>query len=278
MKKQMQLLCGIGLFIYLLVACGGQEATTDSSYTVDIDPVNFVTAVDNAYLPLIPGTTRIYQGQMEDGLERIEVTVLHETRVVMGVTTTVVRDRAYLNGELIEDTFDWLAQDKEGNVWYFGEVVDNYEDGVLVDHHGSWEAGVDGALPGILMYANPVSHMDIPYRQEYYAGEAEDMAQILNVGETAVVPFGSFENVLQTKDWTPLEPDVVEYKFYAQGVGVIKWRTKRFLKSQTTDGLFVLLKVNPFYQLDNQITFGDLLKEINPETGEAIELIEMHSE
>lgn len=240
MKKQIQLLFRMGVFIYLLVACGGQEAATNSPYSVDINPANFVTAVNNPYLPLVPGTTRIYEGQMEDGLERIEVTVLHETRLVMGVTTTVVRDRAYLNGELIEDTFDWLAQDKEGNVWYFGEAVDNYEDGVLVDHHGSWEAGVDGALPGILMYANPADQISVPYRQEFYAGEAEDMGEVVSVNETAVVPFGSFENVLQTKDWTPLEPGVAEYKFYVQDVG--------------------------------------LIKETNLETGEAIELIEVISE
>ncbi len=216
------------------------DLSASEGYDVEIDPADFVTMIDNPYMPLVPGTTRIYQGQTEDGLERVEVTVLKETRVVMGVTTTVVRDRAYLDGELIEDTFDWLAQDAAGNVWYFGEAVDNYEDGVLVDHHGSWEAGVDGALPGILMYAQPANHLNVPYRQEYYAGEAEDMAQVLSVNKTAVVPFGDFTHVLQTQDWTPLEPGVLEYKFYAQGIGVIK--------------------------------------EVNPETGEGIELVEIVSE
>ncbi|MEW5987343.1 MAG: hypothetical protein AB1791_11970 [Chloroflexota bacterium] len=196
--------------------------TAVGPYTVDIDPADFVARVDNPYFPLTPGTKWVYEGQVEDGVERIEVEVLADTKVVMGITVTVVRDTVYLNGEMIEDTFDWYAQDKEGNVWYLGEDTQEYENGQVVSTAGAWEAGVDGALPGIVMYADPAAHLGETYRLEYYQGEAEDMAQILSVKESVTVPVGSFENVLQTLDTTPLEPDVQEHKFYAPGVGVVK--------------------------------------------------------
>lgn len=209
-----------------LVGCSnqntGNEDATAMPYTVTIDPANFVTVIDNPYMPLIPGTTRIYEGETEDGTERVEVTTLSETKQVMGVTVTIVRDTVYLDGVLLEDTHDWFAQDKEGNVWYFGEEVDNYEDGILADHHGAWQAGVDGALPGIVMVAHPADHRGEPYRQEYFVGEAEDMGEVMSVTETVTVPFGTFTAVVQTKDWTPLESGVLEHKFYAPGVGVIK--------------------------------------------------------
>jgi hypothetical protein len=195
---------------------------SETQYDVKIDPEDFVSVIDNPYMPLIPGTTRIYESETEDGLERTEVTVLQETKVVMGVTTTVVRDTVYLDGQLIEDTLDWFAQDEDGTVWYLGEAVDNYEDGVLVDHDGSWEAGVDGALPGIVMHDEPEEHLRERYRQEYYPGIAEDMAKILNVDVTVTVPYGTFDDVLKTKDWTPLEPGVAEHKYYAEGIGLIK--------------------------------------------------------
>jgi hypothetical protein len=140
----------------------------------------------------------------------------------MGITATVLHDTVYLDDELIEDTHDWYAQDQEGNVWYLGEEVSNYENGELVDHAGSWEAGVDGALPGIIMYADPAAHLGETYRQEYYRGEAEDMAELLSVTESVTVPYGVFDNVVKTRDYTPLEPDQLENKFYAQGIGVVK--------------------------------------------------------
>ena len=191
-------------------------------YAPVINPDDFAGSITNAYIPLIPGTTRVYESQTADGLERIEVTVLDETRVVLGVTTTIVRDTVTLDGVLVEDTFDWFAQDEAGNVWYFGEAVDNYEDGVLADHAGSWEAGVNGAQPGIVMFADPAAHAGEPYRQEYFPGEAEDMGRVVGAARPLTVPFGSFEDVVQTEDWTPLEPDVREHKYYARGVGVIK--------------------------------------------------------
>lgn len=233
---QIPLLIALGVVALLLFVLNGageqnllgalgalaQSNTPDGAYHIDIDPDDFVRTIDNKYLPLIPGTTYIYEGQTAEGLERIEVTVLHKTKEVMGVKTAVVRDTVYVDGVIIEDTLDWFAQDKKGNVWYFGEAVDNYEDGVLVDHEGSWEAGVDGALPGIAMWDDPKEHLREQYRIEYYPGFAEDMAKILSVEEKVNVPFGTFDDVLKTMEWTPLEPGALEHKFYAEEIGLIK--------------------------------------------------------
>lgn len=226
MKRLTSYLPGMILILLGLAGCGressmeGNAAALPTPFT--LNPDDFVAVIDNPYLPLIPGTTRIYEGTTEDGTEHIEVTILDETKVVMGVTVTIVRDTVTIDGQLIEDTHDWFAQDKAGNVWYFGEEVDNYENGVLTDHAGAWEAGVDGAQPGIVMFTNPADHIGEAYHQEYYAGEAEDMGEVISSSETVIVPFGTFTDVLQTKDWTPLEPDALEHKFYAPGVGVIK--------------------------------------------------------
>lgn len=156
----------------------------------------------------------------EGGGERIEVMVLTDTRPVMGITATVVRDTVTEGGQLIEDTFDWFAQDVDGNVWYLGEESVEFRNGEPVSTAGSWEAGVDGALPGIIMPANPT--VGQAYRQEYYVGEAEDMAEITATGQHVEVPLGTFDDVLVTREWTPLQPRTDERKYYAPGVGVIK--------------------------------------------------------
>jgi hypothetical protein len=160
---------------------------------------------------------------LEDGtLERNEVEVLAETRSVMGVAATVVHDVVTVDGQIVEGTYDWYAQDIDGNVWYLGEAVDNYENGELVSHAGSWEWGVDGALPGIIMWADPSAHLNEIYYQEYYEGEAEDQGQVLSVAERVTVPFGAFEQVVETYDFSALDPDLRENKFYAPGIGVIQ--------------------------------------------------------
>jgi hypothetical protein len=194
-------------------------AQDGGAYAPQIDPAKFVASIDNVYLPLRVGTRWVYKGQTQKGLERVEVVVLTDTRQVMGVECTVVRDTVTVGGQIVEDTYDWFAQDRDGNVWYFGEEVSNYADGVLVDSAGTWEAGVDGAQPGVIMWADP--QPGEPYRQEFYAGEAEDMARVLRLDGTAEVPYGSFSNVLVTEEWTPLEPGVKERKYYARGVGVL---------------------------------------------------------
>lgn len=193
-------------------------AVTDLPYAPPIDPSDFTTSIDNPFMPLVPGTRFVYEG----AAERIVVDVTHETRVVMGVTTVVVRDQAFRNGALIEDTFDWFAQDDAGNVWYFGEATTAVSNGVAGSTRGSWEAGVDGAQPGIVMLAAPV--VGDTYRQEYLAGEAEDEARIVDLDESVTVPAGSYRGVLLTEDFTPLEPGRAEHKLYARGVGLVEER------------------------------------------------------
>lgn len=198
---------------------------------VDPDSIG-VNIEPNPYWPLVLGATWNYEGDTDEGLEKIEVTVTDDIkeieypedsgqffpcRVVRDIVTLVTDD----GEEVVEDTKDWYAQDSDGNVWYFGEIALNYEDGEIVDVEGSWTAGVDGAKPGIVMWANP-REGDI-YRQEFLLGDAEDMALVLstNAGKVEVYA-GTYENyVLQTEEWTPIEPDVVEYKYYAPGVGMI---------------------------------------------------------
>ena len=150
------------------------------SYAPELDPADFVDVIDNPYLPYIPGTKWVYEGEDDGEVERVEVEVLDETREIEGITATVVRDTVYVDGELAEDTYDWFAQDKDGNVWYLGEDTHEYEDGKAVNAEGAWEYGKDGALPGIVMLADPT--VGDAYRQEYYEGEAEDMGEVLEVG------------------------------------------------------------------------------------------------
>jgi hypothetical protein len=185
-------------------------------------------------MPLKPGTTFKFSGA-----ERVVVTVTAETKTILGVPTTVVRDKVFAHGALIEDTRDWYAQDRAGNVWYFGEQTAEYSDGKVVSRAGSWEAGVDGAQPGILMLADP--KVGDLYRQEYLAGEAEDMAEITATdGGSIKVPFGTFDKILVTEEWTPLEPGVRERKTYVRGIGVVETRE---IKGGV--GVTVLAEVKP---------------------------------
>ena len=187
-------------------------------YNPVINPAEFVAGISSPYLQFTPGATFTYEGDTEDGPETILVEVTNDTRLIMGVTCTVVRDRVWLEGELIEDTFDWYAEHQNGDVWYFGEDSTSWDEGVP-STEGSWEAGVDGALPGILMKGNP--QIGDIYRQEYYEGEAEDMAEVVSLTEFISIDFGDFDDCLRTKEWTPLEPGFLEYKFYAPGVGLL---------------------------------------------------------
>jgi hypothetical protein len=197
------------------------ERQLDVNYNPSINPENFVDNVTNIYFPLNVGTVFTYQSQTEDGLETIVVTVLSDKKTVAGVSCTVVRDIVSIDGQMVEDTHDWYAQDKDGNVWYMGEDVSNYENGVLVDHEGSFEAGTDGAKPGIIMLANPV--LEMPYRQEYYFNKAEDWGKVVEKGVTVSTTYGIFNNCIKTADWNALEPDAsMEFKYYAPNVGVVK--------------------------------------------------------
>jgi hypothetical protein len=187
---------------------------------VELDPADFTTDIDNPYWPMRPGTRWTY-AEIEDGKKlEVVVTVTSDTKkLANGVTARVVRDTVTEDGDLIEDTFDWYAQDVDGNIWYMGENTAEFENGKITTKRGSWEAGKDGALPGIAIPADPRPGMR--YRQEFYAGKAEDNGEVLSIEEMAEVPFGFFDETLLTKDTIALEPKVLEYKLYAPGVGPV---------------------------------------------------------
>jgi hypothetical protein len=215
-----------GLAAAALSGCAGGPPQVDPGGvdgleipTPSPDPRDFVASVDNPWLPLEPGTVWTYRARSDEGAETIVVTVTDRTRVVQGVPTTVVHDVVTDDrGRTVEDTFDWYAQDTAGNVWYFGEATTEY-DGRKRSTEGSWEAGVDGAQAGLVMPATP--RVGDGYAQEHRKGVAEDRAEILAVDERRVVPFGRYDDVVQTEDTTPLEPGLVEHKYYARGVGVV---------------------------------------------------------
>jgi hypothetical protein len=188
-------------------------------YDPEVDPADFGGSIDNPYLPYPPGARWVYEGISDGEHERTEVVVTDDTRRVMGIDTTVVRDTVTVDGEVVEDTDDWFAQDATGNVWYFGEDSREYENGELVGREGSWEAGVDGALPGIVMPAAPT--VGQAYRQEYLVGEAEDLAEVRSVDGRATVAGRYYGGLLVTEEWNPLEPETVEEKSYAPGVGMV---------------------------------------------------------
>jgi hypothetical protein len=184
-----------------------------------IVPDRFSTTIDNPFLPFPPGTRMVYR--TVDGADRGRevVHVTHRTRLADGVRVRVVRDRAYLAGLLVEDTRDFYAQDRRGNVWYFGERTAEIDHGRVVSTEGSWLAGRNGAAPGIVMESRP--RVGDTYAQEDAPGVGEDRATVLSLDGHATVPFGSFTHLLKTKDFSPLEPAVVEHKKYLRGVGSI---------------------------------------------------------
>ena len=188
-------------------------------YDPVIDPANFVTTIDNPYFPLQPGTTFIYGGQMPGGFERDEMAVTHNTRVIDGVTCVEVHDSVFTNNVLTEDTLDWYAQDRGGNVWYFGENTQELTDGLITTISGTFMAGVNNDKPGIIMKAHPA--VNDFYRQEFSLNNAEDFARTLNVNELVTVHGRTFNHCLKSEETSPLEPFVLEDKFYAPGVGTI---------------------------------------------------------
>ncbi len=203
------------------VALGAAGDLPQGSEKVVLDPADFTTKIDNPYWPMKPGSRWVYRETNTKGdVEKVVIVVTNQTRkIANGITARVVIDTVTMDGQPREITKDWYAQDRDGNIWYLGEYVSNYENGKIVDHDGSFEAGVDGAQPGIAMPGNPKPGMK--YRQEYYKGVAEDRGSVITVGEEQVqVPFGFFKRgVVMTRDLVPLEPKVQELKFYAPGVG-----------------------------------------------------------
>jgi hypothetical protein len=189
--------------------------TTKSSPV--FNPANFVSGIDNPYMTLQPGTTFIYKNDGTGELVQTETT--RETKVIDGVTCIVSHDRSTVDGELEEDTLDYFAQDKFGNVWYFGEDTKEFEDGKVVSTEGSWRAGVDGAAPGIIMEAHPRVGDD--YDQEHAPDVAEDHAKVVSLSALVESPYASSDHALETDETTPLEPGALEHKFYIAGVGLV---------------------------------------------------------
>lgn len=196
-----------------------QSGPPQGGEPVTLVPANFTTRIDNPYWPMVPGSRWVYRETENGKRRRVEVTVTRTTKRIAGVRARVVHDVATESGHLVEDTYDWYAQDKAGNIWYLGEDTTGYRDGKAVSTKGSWQAGVDGAQAGIIVLAHP--RVGMTYRQEYYAGQAEDAARVLSTDEQAEAPFGHFTGALLTKDYTPLEPKLVEYKLYARRVGLV---------------------------------------------------------
>ena len=184
----------------------------------------FVERVNNPWFPLAPGTVFVYRGVKDGESARDVVRVTARTRLIDGVRCTVVADRLYLSGHLAERTSDWYAQDDRGNVWYFGEeTAELDESGHVKTTEGSWQSGVDGARAGVVIPAHP--RVGESFLQEFYKGQAEDHARVLSLSATARVPYTSSKHALLTKEWTPLEPGVVDHKLYVRGIGLVEEET-----------------------------------------------------
>ena len=217
--KRFSILCTLGLAMAFCVT----SIATATPHPPDINPASFPgVPVTNPFFPLLPGTTFYYVGE-KDGVSNTNITkVTCDTKIILGVTTTVVHDRAYdENGKLVEDTFDWYAQDTAGNVWYFGEDTKELDPatGAVISTEGSWEGGVNDADPGIIMEAHP--RAGDSYYQEFARGVAEDQARVQSLNASACIQQGCFDHLLLTKETTRLSPGEVENKYYRWGVGFI---------------------------------------------------------
>ena len=214
--------------LLLVAGCGGETEPTAKKKAdkpaADIParefPTEWADSIDNPWLPLSPGASWTFEKKTADGVEDVVLTVTGNTQKVNGVKAVVVTEKVSEDGELIDDTKTWYAQDADGNVWNLGETTETHEDG-KVETEG-WEAGVDGAEAGIAMLAEP--KVGDLYRQMFFEGEAEDQAEVISLDESVEGPAGSWEGVLQTEDSTPLEPEV-EHKFYAKGIGPVQQET-----------------------------------------------------
>ena len=196
------------------------SAGNGSQYEPMLSPADFTTTIDNPYFPLPVGRTLVYEG-VKDGQSQIDtVTVTDQTKVIEGITARMVSDVSTHDGTLLEKTFDFYAQDKQGNVWYMGEDARELQNGRFVRASDSWKAGVNGAKPGIIMRGNPKPNE--VYRQEYYPpGGALDQGRVLGLGVSVKVPYGTFTKSLATIEWSPVEPQL-EKKYYVSGIGEVK--------------------------------------------------------
>jgi hypothetical protein len=206
--------------VSIAAEAAADAATTHGFISLPFNPDNFLRVVDNRFFPLRPGTRYVYKGVEDSEVETNITIVTHDRKTIFGISAIVVFDRVFVHGELKEKTFDWYAQDKDGNVWYLGEDTREFEDGKVVSTEGSWEAGKNGAKAGIIMLAHP--QITNTYRQEFLQGEAEDVARVVDRGLGVTVPYGSFQNCLKTVEFTRLEPGIKESKDFCPGVGFVK--------------------------------------------------------
>jgi len=197
------------------------SVTASAGPAGSFDPSSFSATVDNAWFPLKPGTKLVYKG-VRDGEPAIDtVTVTGDTKIVNGAPAIVVHDELTLKGKLVERTDDWYTQDRDGNVWYVGEDTAELDDaGKVTSTEGSWEAGVNGAVPGIFMPAQP--QIGDSHSQEYLAGQAEDHFVVLLTDTKVKVPAGSYTGAMLTAEWTRLEPSILTEKSYVSGIGEVR--------------------------------------------------------
>ncbi len=216
----------IGTAVLVTAGCG-DDSSTGPPYDPHIDPADFVSGVDNRFFPLVPGTIYHYVAQTADGEEIETAEVLSDTKTILRIAATIVHDQVFVDGELTEDTFDWYAENKTGDVWYLGEDTRELENGEVVSTEGSWEAGVDSAKPGVIAWADPAAHIGEEYRQEFLAGVAEDFGKVVAVDQSVTVPYGSFTGCIKTEDRSDLEPGILANKFYCPEIGVVLEETVR---------------------------------------------------
>jgi hypothetical protein len=208
---------------YVCIACGSENVPR-AVQTAAANPKDFVQRIANRWFPLTAGMVLVYRGVKDGEPARDVVRVTGKTKLVDGVRCAVVDDRLYLAGRLAERTADWFAQDRRGNVWYFGEsTAELDESGHVKSTEGSWQTGVNGARAGIVMPAHPRRGQS--FRQEYYKGQAEDHFRVLSLSASVHVPYLSSKHALLTKEWTPLEPDVIDHKLYIRGIGLVEEKT-----------------------------------------------------
>jgi hypothetical protein len=224
MRKSLMILIAVAV---PLAGCGHGASSSGGTQTVPgattgaPRPAQFADRIDNPWFPLLPGMKWIYRGIKDGEPSRDVVTVPGDTKTIQGVKCTVVKDMLYINGQLEERTTDWYAQDKSGTVWYFGEdTAELKPNGAVKSTGGSWLSGRDGAEAGIFMPASP--KVGQTARQEYFKGQAEDHFEVLSLPASVKTPGASSMQALLTKEWTPLEPDVIDHKIYVRGIGVVK--------------------------------------------------------
>lgn len=191
-----------------------------TGYNPHIIPLEFVRGVDHPYFPLLPGQTRHYQTTQNEKSAEVTIAATGNTRLIMGVICLGVQERLVADQRLFEDTWRWYAQDRDGNVWYFARETKKYDYDV-VSEDWSWQAGVNGAKPGMVMVGHPADYLNQEYREVYVSGVDEDKAQVVSLNETVTVPCGTFSGCLKIKVYSDLDPGRVEHRYYASGIGLI---------------------------------------------------------